>query len=242
MPPVIPVLRSNILFVDSHKKIQLAQSNRTGSQLASQSHWVGAPSPKSCSQPPETGKSRRAAISGDARRRRAASDVRQHGCVLLGFPRRLGKPWISTSMFPLRGRGLWVAATLSRQHLPSARLSGDSAAPRSPHFDVVVVGGGHAGTEAAAAAARCGSRTLLLTHRVDTIGENVSAPEAGARHPHFPLLPARAYRDPVLAGTLWSRRATAELLLPLKKLLRWGEAGTVSRERHNFQKHEVAAS
>jgi tRNA uridine 5-carboxymethylaminomethyl modification enzyme len=36
---------------------------------------------------------------------------------------------------------------------------------------VIVVGGGHAGCEAAAAAARIGARTLLLTHRVETIGE-----------------------------------------------------------------------
>src|SRR5262249_29762231 len=38
-------------------------------------------------------------------------------------------------------------------------------------YDVIVVGGGHAGCEAAAAAARLGGRNLLLTHRLDTIGE-----------------------------------------------------------------------
>jgi len=37
-------------------------------------------------------------------------------------------------------------------------------------FDVIVVGGGHAGTEAAAAAARAGARTALLTHSAATIG------------------------------------------------------------------------
>src|SRR6476469_4282224 len=62
---------------------------------------------------------------------------------------------------------------------PASATRPSFEAPMQARFDVVVIGGGHAGCEAAAAAARMGARTALLTHKFATIGAMSCNPAIG---------------------------------------------------------------
>ena len=62
-------------------------------------------------------------------------------------------------------RLLRLARDLSRYNTHHSALHTEEKA-----FDVIIVGGGHAGTEAAGAASRMGARTLMVTHKISKIG------------------------------------------------------------------------
>ncbi|KAK6194066.1 hypothetical protein LQW54_011823 [Pestalotiopsis sp. IQ-011] len=67
-------------------------------------------------------------------------------------------------------RGLSRPTIIARRRFPTRRRGFASVAQDARAFDVVVVGGGHAGTEACAAAARSGARTALITPKMDNLG------------------------------------------------------------------------
>ena len=80
---------------------------------------------------------------------------------------------------PMGSRCLAASSTDSLKPREEQEQETAGRVPDGSEWDVVVIGGGHAGTEAAAAAARIGAKTLLLTHKVSDIGALSCNPSIG---------------------------------------------------------------
>lgn len=93
-------------------------------------------------------------------------------------PRRT---WRSGPVQTLAKQCFAVAADSPRSVAPNSFQHGTAIAEASPNraFDVIVIGGGHAGAEASAAAARLGARTALITPKVDNLGTCSCNPSFG---------------------------------------------------------------
>ncbi|EIE86953.1 hypothetical protein RO3G_11664 [Rhizopus delemar RA 99-880] len=74
----------------------------------------------------------------------------------------------------------WIKKHVSLFHTTASRQQATVTSLPIKDYDVIVIGGGHAGTEACTAAARSGAKTLLLTQNVDTIGKGVLVREIDA--------------------------------------------------------------